>query len=122
MDRLKYINDNFGHDNGDLAIRTIAGTILHYCPKDAIPIRTGGDEFLVVLPDMDEDAVKILSENIRGEISDTAERMELPFGLSVSIGCIATDMATDRSLDDYIREADKIMYSEKTKKKAERVR
>lgn len=122
MDRLKYINDHFGHESGDLAIRTIAGTILHYCPQEAVPIRTGGDEFLVILPALTQRESEELKTHIRGEIADAAERMELPFALSVSIGCVYTDMGSDRTLDDYIREADEIMYREKREKKAERGR
>lgn len=49
MDRLKSINDEFGHIYGDWAIKTIASAILKYIPEGAVAVRSGGDEFLVVL-------------------------------------------------------------------------
>ena len=49
MDRLKYINDHFGHIYGDRAIKTIAETILKIIPGGAMAVRTGGDEFLIIL-------------------------------------------------------------------------
>ena len=88
MDRLKSINDEFGHIYGDRAIKTIASAILKYIP----------------------------GERSRFE----AAEMKLPFPLTVSAGCIHTDMTTERDLDDYVREADVIMYEEKTAKKANR--
>lgn len=120
MDRLKYINDNYGHEYGDFAIRTIAGTLLHYVPKGSIPVRNGGDEFLAVMPYLSEEELQSLIDNIHGEIRDMAERMELPFELSASVGAIYTDWSSDKTLDDYIREADEIMYKEKMKKKVHR--
>jgi len=120
MDRLKYINDNYGHEHGDFAIKTISGAILHHCPKGAVPVRTGGDEFLVVLRLIGQAQAELLVREIRSEIADVAEREKLPYPLTISVGIVCTDMDTDRTLDDYIREADEIMYAEKVAKKADR--
>lgn len=120
MDRLKYINDNFGHVHGDFAIKTIAGTIMENCSQDAVPVRTGGDEFLVIHEMISEEALARMIRAIRQKIAQTAEQMNLPYPLTVSIGAVFTDMETDRTLDDYVREADEIMYAEKTAKKADR--
>ena len=120
MDRLKYINDHFGHEFGDFAIKTIANAIMNNCPKGSVPVRTGGDEFVVIHQMMDEQGAKDIEQNIRRQIQEKAEQMQFPFELSVSIGCISTDMNTDKTLDDYIREADEIMYKEKAAKKVNR--
>ena len=58
--------------------------------------------------------------NIRDEIRATAEKMQLPFPLTVSGGYIITDIETEKVLDDYVREADEIMYQEKTEKHVNR--
>ena len=50
-DHLKYINDNFGHDMGNLAIRSIASVIQQQCPVGSISMRYGGVEFVCVIPD-----------------------------------------------------------------------
>ena len=52
-DHLKYINDNFGHDMGNLAIRSIASAIHKSCPVGSVCMRYGGDEFVCVFPDFD---------------------------------------------------------------------
>lgn len=120
MDRLKYINDQFGHIHGDWAVKTIANAILKNSPEGTIAVRTGGDEFLLILTKTNEEIKAELIRNIREEISEMAAKMQLPFPLTVSVGCVVTDMASDRSLDDYVREADEIMYQEKVAKKANR--
>ena len=49
LDRLKMINDNFGHDAGDLAIKTAAKALRQSCPEEALCLRYGGDELLAVI-------------------------------------------------------------------------
>ena len=49
-DHLKYINDTFGHDMGNLEIRGIADGIRKVFPPEAVSMRYGGDEFVVLLP------------------------------------------------------------------------
>lgn len=120
MDRLKYINDHFGHEQGDASICMIAKAILHNCMSDAVPVRTGGDEFLVIQEAERGDCGERLTAGIRKEIAQAAEEAKLPYPLSVSIGCVRTDMNTDKTLDDYVREADEIMYAEKLAKKVNR--
>lgn len=120
MDRLKYINDHFGHEYGDFAIKTIGKAILNHCPAGSIPVRTGGDEFLVVQQMIDEQEAADMIQKIREEIRGKAAEMKFPFELTVSIGYIITDMNEDKTLDDYIREADEIMYEEKAAKKVNR--
>lgn len=120
MDRLKYINDQFGHVHGDWAIKTIANAILKNCPEGTIAVRTGGDEFLLIINKVNAKVVMEIIRNVREEISDMAKKMQLPFPLTVSVGCVVTDMEGDKSLDDYVREADECMYQEKIAKKVNR--
>jgi len=120
MDRLKYINDHFGHERGDEAICMIAKAIQQNCLEDSVPVRTGGDEFLIIQQAVGEDCGEGLIASIRKEIAKKAEDARLPYPLTVSIGCVRTDMCTDKTLDDYVREADQIMYAEKLAKKVNR--
>lgn len=120
LDRLKYINDNFGHEYGDFAIMTIAKTILKYCDKDAVPARIGGDEFVLVQLAGTMEEKNELVDNVYEDVQRISEQMNLPFELSVSIGTIITEPDTGRTLEDYVREADEIMYQEKVKKKVNR--
>ena len=120
MDRLKYINDHFGHAHGDWAIRTIAGAIKHNTPKGTIAARMGGDEFLFLLEYKDSEQIDRIIDGIRHEVSDMAERSQVPFPLTVSIGVITTDPESGMQWGDYVRKADEVMYLEKTEKKAAR--
>lgn len=120
MDRLKYMNDTFGHECGDLAIKITAGAIQRYCPDDAVAIRMGGDEFLLVLPKMQPEELEGIAAGIRTDIGANAKVHKLPCELSISAGSIGTDMNSDKELDDYVRMADEIMYREKSAKKKQR--
>lgn len=117
MDQLKYINDNYGHDYGDLAIKTISSTLFHSCAEGSVPIRWGGDEFLVIMPMLSPIELQALIQSIREEISANAQKMQFPIPLTVSIGSVTTDMNTDITLDEYIQMADAKMYAEKTRKR-----
>lgn len=118
MDRLKYINDNFGHEYGDFAIKIVSNAIFHNCAEESIPIRWGGDEFLIITPLLIPEELETFKANMQNEIDENAKRMQLPCSLTISIGCANTDMATAKSLDDYIQEADSKMYEEKMIKRA----
>ena len=120
MDRLKYINDNLGHEFGDLAIKTTANVILKYCTKDSIPVRNGGDEFILVQEAGTKEQTDKLISDIRQELSEASEKIKLPISLSVSIGTVIASPTDNRDLEDYIKEADEMMYQEKVKKKMER--
>lgn len=120
MDRLKYINDHFGHIHGDWAIKTISVAIANHCPKQSIAVRNGGDEFLIMMEATEKTVVDDMIQKIRNEIQDMSEKMQFPFPLSISAGCIVTDMESGKTLDDYVREADEIMYEEKLAKNANR--
>lgn len=121
MDRLKYINDNFGHDYGDSAIRIIASTIMEHCGKNDIPVRNGGDEFIIVRENMEPESYEEMINSMRNAVTRKARQHQLPFDLTFSVGAVSTDMSSDQTLDDYIRIADETMYEEKTRKKANRV-
>lgn len=117
MDCLKFINDNYGHEYGDFAIKTIATAVVRNCSEDTIPIRWGGDEFLVLMPQMNQEELDVLKKNIREEIADNGQKKQLPCPLTVSIGSATTDASEPTTIDEYIQRADADMYIEKTTKK-----
>lgn len=117
MDRLKHMNDTYGHEYGDFALKIISNAIFHNCTEDSIPIRWGGDEFLAIFPALNDEELKDITNQIRIEIDSNAKKMQFPCALTVSIGSITTDSTTIKNLDDYIQEADKLMYIEKQEKK-----
>jgi diguanylate cyclase (GGDEF)-like protein len=70
LDHFKWINDTYGHPAGDDVLRTVAQTLDEITrPKDIIG-RFGGEEFLILLPDVDETASKVTAERIRVAIAE----------------------------------------------------
>lgn len=118
-DRLKYINDNYGHDMGNIAIKTVSAAIEQACPKEAVALRYGGDEFIVMLPDCTEDQTKQVAQGIEQHVAEIAEKLDLNFPIAVSIGYALADESME-SLNDCINLADERMYEVKKAKKVQR--
>lgn len=120
MDRLKLINDSLGHAAGDRAIRSLANAIARSVPADAIPVRYGGDEFLVLVPAAGEAEVRALFEAVLAALPGEAEALGAPPLLDISVGCLAAELSEGGTLDEYVQRADALMYREKKNKKRQR--
>ena len=113
LDRLKEVNDTYGHEAGDLALVSLAEEARSTLREEDMIARFGGDEFAVLLPGTkQEDAVKA-AERIRSSI----ERRQFGFGdrlvaITVSIG-VATRGEGNDDIDEIIRRADVGLYSAK---------
>lgn len=118
-DHLKYINDNFGHDMGNLAIRSIASAIHKSCPVGSVCMRYSGDEFVCVIPDFDLPRMHQLEKTILHALEEISDVSRFPFPLEASIGSVIADDAVF-SLNDYINLADQKMYASKKARKAAR--
>lgn len=118
-DHLKYINDNFGHDMGNLAIRSIASAIHKSCPVGSVCMRYGGDEFVCVIPDFALPRIHQLEKTILHALEEISDVSRFPFPLEASIGSVIADDAVF-SLNDYINLADQKMYASKKARKAAR--
>jgi diguanylate cyclase (GGDEF)-like protein/PAS domain S-box-containing protein len=114
VDRFKDFNDRFGHDAGDLVLRTVSGIVQSRVRLSDVPCRYGGDEFVVILPEAVPDIVRARMESIRREI----ESLALPYRdqeithITVSIG-IALFPAHGASTDELLRAADQALYRAK---------
>ncbi|WP_026527358.1 substrate-binding and GGDEF domain-containing protein [Butyrivibrio sp. VCD2006] len=112
LDGLKKINDNLGHEYGDMAIVAASKIIKKKCPKFGICARTGGDEFLMVFP-----ASKAIPDEIAEKIESSMQRKNaagaFPFKLGISIGWYTTVVKKTTRLEDCLAESDKSMYEVK---------
>lgn len=122
MDGLKYINDHFGHELGDVGIITIADTIRMIAGTDDIAVRIGGDEFvLIAAGDLTEqdgaDRIRKF-EQILAE--KNAAQTRRPFDVSASIGCVCFPVSEQDALDEKVKEADRRMYAYKIAHKKQR--
>lgn len=120
LDGFKQINDNYGHDAGDRALQAVADTLRHTLrSEDNATIRLGGDEFIVLLHNINPDDVERVARRVYDAITSTRfiltrddATMEETVGASIGVkvhregGSLRTD----------IEEADAAMYAAKTKK------
>ncbi len=107
---MKRINDQFGHIHGDAAIRTVADSIKANVKENWIAVRFGGDEFLVIAPDCGEEEAEDVKESIMEYLEHKNHDGTQPYQISTSCGYVITDPASGDPLQEYIREADRLMY------------
>ena len=113
LDDFKIYNDTYGHHAGDLALETAADIIRRYVRKSDMLIRYGGDEFLLILPDIQSDIfaakLKIIQERIYEATIAGYNRLQM----SVSIGGV---MFNSGDIKEAVSRADKLMYRAKKRK------
>jgi len=118
MDGLKYINDRFGHSEGDLALRQIANSLIVSCTKENnICARFGGDEFIIFSPDCDETEAQKILKNIQDYLKKYNSESGKPYNIDASIGCYIETPTKDMPLMKLITIADQYMYENKQRKK-----
>lgn len=113
IDRMKTINDQYGHASGDQALRTVATVLKAQVPSDWIISRFGGDEFFIggkLREGMDLD---VLRESIAQKLAQEVERRQISFNLALSIGYAILRPDEDIDMESSLREADQLMYAVK---------
>ena len=119
LDGLKTINDTWGHEIGDLAIKTEA-KVLRAAFRDSDLIgRLSGDEFGVVAPGCPERLLQTIRERFKEINKEFSEQAGLPFTLSISIGHVEYTSGHN-DLTELLNKADKNLYKEKKLKHAQR--
>lgn len=110
LDYLKKINDTYGHQFGDLAIKTIANVLKREARSIDIPARIGGEEFNLLLPGVDSKGAAIAAERIRKSIENQA--LDTIGGITASVG-VATFLEHSDRIDELMELADQAMYKAK---------
>lgn len=110
LDHLKKINDVYGHNYGDLAIKTIADVLKKSCRSIDIAARMGGEEFNVILPGVDSQGGMIFAERIRKTIESI--ELEKIGNVTASIG-VATYMEHSEDVYELLELVDHAMYESK---------
>ena len=107
VNKFKEINDNWGHEVGDRCLREIALKLKDVFRKDDGLFRIGGDEFLVVCPDLHEEGVKERIEEIKRKILNVIK------GLKLTIAVGIENFEENSHIDEVMKRADKKMYGDK---------
>ena len=114
MDYLKVYNDTYGHRAGDHALEMMVNVIRQNIRKTDSLIRYGGDEFLLILPEISKESFNEKLKKIQEKIHDTAIADCGNLRLSVSIGGVIT--RDGESIEEAVLRADRLMYFAKDQK------
>ena len=117
MNRLKYVNDTFGHHVGDTYLKAIASSLNCCLPDDSIIARIGGDEYLALIPHCD----RAQAFGFITKINDNLAEMKFDPELSISLG-FAIKAKPEEPIGLVVSSADKEMYAEKRLIKLEELR
>nr|WP_239551069.1 GGDEF domain-containing protein [Halanaerobacter jeridensis] len=117
IDKFKEINDNFGHNIGDMVLKKIALRLKNNLPQEYVISRLGGDEFTIAITDIAS------KKEVKKEVSKVVSSFKEPliiegsqFFISVSIG-VSIYPDHDSSLEGLIKKADYAMYKAKKQQK-----
>jgi diguanylate cyclase (GGDEF)-like protein len=110
LDGFKTINDTFGHDNGDIVIKTVAERLLKSVRPCDIVSRFGGDEFVIIIKNLkNTDVINIICEKIINEVGTTIVLGENNGHVTASIG-VAVFPHDGDDIDKLLKKADNAMY------------
>ena len=113
LDDFKLHNDTYGHNAGDLVLETVVNVIRNSIRRTDMLVRFGGDEFLLVMPDILEASFQKKLKQIQNEIHAAEVPGYSQLQVSVSIGGV---LSTHGTIEDAIHKADQCMYQAKTSK------
>lgn len=110
LDKFKALNDRFGHDVGDEALRVVAQTLRAQLRSTDLPARLGGDEFAVMLPGMDARGASQATQILQSRLLSAMEQRGWPITFSIGLATFTTVLD---SVDEMVKRADTLMYKMK---------
>jgi diguanylate cyclase (GGDEF)-like protein len=110
IDDFKVVNDTYGHHEGDRQLKCVASIIKENMRENDYAFRMGGDEFVLLLPETNEDQAYHIAQHMRREIENM--NTEHSFTISSSFG-ISEFKLNDENLEIVIKRADEILYQAK---------
>lgn len=113
IDHFKRVNDNFGHDAGDIVLKRTAAVMKDAMRDSDTVCRFGGEEFLVICPGADVEVAKMVGNRIRQAIEENIiETPEFQGNVTISIG-VAVKSPDHELAKDMIKDADEALYAAK---------
>ena len=118
IDNFKHINDSYGHLIGDEVLKEVGEVLRKYVRKNTKTYRYGGEEFVVVLPDGDEVAAKVVAERLRKVIESRGLKLpNTPNLLTFTASFGATTKRDNETYKDVLKRADEALYEAKNRGK-----
>lgn len=122
LDKLKDINDKYGHSYGDSAIKAVANSLQKAADDDELCIRHGGDEFMAIGIDYDEEKLKKFIDKFISDINKFNILNQYEYNIYVSYGYKLAVPDADSSIESFLVEADQLMYQQKKAKEARNIK
>ena len=120
LDGLKKINDTYGHQAGDYAIRLVAEAIRRAAPKDALAARMGGDEYLCVLPGANQAAADRFITEFHTQLENLNREEDRAFRADASAGAAVFRLDELSTIEKCIQKGDEMLYKRKEERHAGR--
>ncbi|MDP2945254.1 MAG: GGDEF domain-containing protein, partial [Atribacterota bacterium] len=117
IDRFKYINDTFGHEEGDMVLKEAVKIFKSTLREVDIICRMGGDEFLLIFPDSSPKDISLIRERLDKNLEKLNQNLNRLYKISFSIGLSVYDPFNPQPVEKLIHLADQAMYEDKSKKK-----
>ncbi len=122
MDGLKFINDEYGHNEGDFSIRIASNIIMDCCTSDEICGRTGGDEFYVFAADYSQEKLERFTSDLETQLEKYNAGINRPYKVELSWGSCLAETDSKGDIDSLLRISDERMYEQKMAKPNRRTR
>jgi diguanylate cyclase (GGDEF)-like protein/PAS domain S-box-containing protein len=122
LDGMKFINDTFGHSEGDRALWAMANILRKTFRASDILARWGGDEFVALAVESEEETEKAISARLQENLSRHNSEKSPSYRLSISVGLTRYDPGKPTSLEELLERGDNLMYEQKMGKKYARTK
>lgn len=116
LNQFKPINDQFGHAEGDRALVVFANIMREVFRQSDVFGRIGGDEFAVLMMDVDADNTQRVIDRFKTEVTTYNKEAARGYDIEYSVGYINTSVDDHMTIDDLLAAADKKMYAAKDQK------
>jgi diguanylate cyclase (GGDEF)-like protein len=113
IDHFKAVNDECGHDIGDLVLKETADALRRAIRKSDVPCRLGGEEFLVICPGSDLGGAIGVAERVREAVAEQDFSKALDRNVTISLGVAAFDTVSS-TVDTLLKDADRRVYLAKS--------
>ena len=113
LNKFKPINDNYGHHEGDFALKQFAEVMRSVFRESDVIGRLGGDEFVVMLTDVNDEQIAVILDRFSIEMDAMNQVINKPYLIESSAGVACFSYDTEQSLEEMIAEADTAMYEKK---------
>lgn len=113
LDYFKKLNDKYGHSSGDSVLKSFGIVLQNVFTENAFVSRFGGDEFLIIISNVDEETILEYKKIIDYELSKKEYQNDLLKDIGFSFGYASCKVDDEKTMDQLIVEADDFMYQDK---------